>query len=240
MLIPSYKQDENNEKQSIPGQGLLSGSSPTVDRRSHENNPQKPTESRIHANEADGIRQPQANLNIKRLNQAQEESLKRQKEKEQTEDREREKLKFLKKLEDQERQKIITEYLQQVYSQYGQQDSSHSTTKATEPNPRTFKVSKQGRVYSVVTHSAEKPIAGVTRVTVTKPTPILHSAARGSQVEKKLVFRPQPDTKGENGVRFVNEWNNNVFTEYINSSDGDTAEGKENDKLNVSAKILFL
>lgn len=241
MLIPSYNQEDNNEKQSVPGQGCLSGSNPTVDRRFHEDNPQKPIESRLHANEADGIRQPQANLNIIRLNQAQEESLRRQKEREQTEDREREKLKFLKKLEDQERQKIITQYLQQVYSQYGQQDSSHSTIKATTPNSRTFKVSKKGRAYSVVTHPAEKlRSAGVTRVTVTKPTPIVHSAARGSQGEKKLVFRPQPDLKGDNGVRFVNEWNNNLFTEYINSSDGDTAAGKENDKLNVSATILFL
>ena len=169
------------------------------------------------------------------MNPKQEESLKRQKEKELSDDHEREKVKFLKELEDQKRQKMITEYLQHVYSQYGQQPSPQATSKKTEPNLRTYKVSKQGRVYSVVTRPAEKPGSDVPQV-ITKPTPILHQAARGVQGDKKISFRPQPGAKGANGVRFFNDWNNSVFTEYINSPHGDTVDGNEKDKLQVNNK----
>ena len=53
------------------------------------------------------------------LDPRQEESLRRQKEKEDSENREKEKIDFLKKLEDQGRQKMISEYLQLMYAQYG-------------------------------------------------------------------------------------------------------------------------
>ena len=54
------------------------------------------------------------------LDPRQEESLRRQTEREDIENRENEKIDFLKKLEDQGRQKMISEYLQVMYAQYGQ------------------------------------------------------------------------------------------------------------------------
>lgn len=172
------------------------------------------------------------------LDARQEESLKRQKEKEETENQEKEKIDFLKELEDQGRQKMITEYLQLMYTRYGQRTPTNNAQTKPEPNSRTFKVSKQGRVYSVETRStvAKKSGSGPLQIT-TRPTPILHSAARGAQGEKRIIFKAQPGEKGKNGVRFVNDWNNDLFTEYINSSERDTTRGNETDALQVSPRI---
>ena len=246
ILISGFKREENIEKRAATCPGGLEGSNPSVDRRLREDNPikdkdnlEKLHESPIQANEADSLKPATPTRVDSRLSPKQEESLKRQKEKEETEDREREKVKFLKNLEDQERQKIITEYLQHVYSQHGEQPSSHTMNKKAEQNSRTFKVSKQGRVYSVLTRQAEKPGSGEIQV-VTKPMPILHAAARNSQGEKKVVFRPQQSV---DSMRFFNDWTNNVLTEYINSSDGcdsNATDGKEKDKLLVSKKYFAL
>ena len=172
------------------------------------------------------------------LDSRQEESLRRQKEKEDSENREKEKIDFLKKLEDQGRQKMISEYLQLMYAQYGQTTPVNNAQTKPEPNSRTYKVSKQGRVYPVGTRStvAKRSGSGSLQV-VTKQTPIWHSAVRGVQGEKKIIFKPQPGEKGKNGVRFVNDWNNDLFTEYINSSERDTTRGNETDALQVSPRI---
>ena len=237
ILISGFKREENIEKRAATYPGGLEGSNLSVDRRLREDNPikdkdnlEKLHESPIQANEADSLKPATPTRVDSRLSPKQEESLKRQKEKEETEDREREKVKFLKNLEDQERQKIITEYLQHVYSQHGEQPSSHTMNKKAEQNSRTFKVSKQGRVYSVLTRQAEKPGSGEIQV-VTKPMPILHAAARNSQGEKKVV----------DSMRFFNDWTNSMLTEYINSSDGcdsNATNRKEKDKLLVSKKYF--
>lgn len=152
------------------------------------------------------------------LDPRQEESLRRQTEKEDIENRENEKIDFLKKLEDQGRQKMISEYLQVMYAQYGQTTPVNNAQTKPEPNSRTFKVSKQGRIYPVGTRSTVAKRSGSGSLQDnTKPTPILHSAVRGVQGDKKIIFKPQPGEKGKNGVRFVNDWNNDLFTEYINS-----------------------
>ena len=243
MLLSGLKREENIEKQAATRAGCLEGSNQSVERGLHEDNPiegknnlEKLHESPIQTNEPDSLESATPTRNDSRLSPKQEESLKRQKEKDETEEREREKVKFLKNLEDQERQKIITEYLQHVYSQHGQQSSHHTTNKKEEKISRTFKVSKQGRVYSVVTRQAEKPGSDEIQV-ITKPMPILHAATRNAQGEKKVVFRPQQSV---DNVRFFNEWTNSVLTEYINSSDSDVVDGKEKDKLLVSEKHFAL
>jgi len=241
-ILSGLKREEITEKQSAPSNDHLVGPHFSTDRSSHDNNPindnlPKPNESQIQSTASDSTRPTQPTRLAPRLNPRQEESLKRQKEKEQAEDHEREKVKFRKELEDQERLKMITEYLQNVYSQYGQQPSPHAANKKTELNPRTYKVSKPGRVYSVVTRPADKPVSDVPQA-ITKPMPILHQAARGTQGDKKITFMHQTGVKGANGVRFFNDWNNSVFLEYINSTDGNTAEEKEKDKLQVNEKHL--
>ena len=237
------KREEIVKKQAVPGTDHLVGPNPSADRSLHDENTieddlEKGNETQTHLNVTVSIRPTRPTRQDSRLNPQQEESLKRQKEKELTEDHEKEKVKFLKELEDQERQKMITEYLQHVYSQYGQKPSPHATNKKTEINPRTYKVSKQGRVYSVVTRLVEKPGSATPQV-ITKPTSILHQAARGTQGDKKIAFRqPQPGVKIAEGVRFSNDWNNSVFTEYINSADDNTAQVKEKDQRQAN-NILF-
>jgi len=168
-----------------------------------------------------------------RLKPEQEESLKRQKEKEQTESHERERVKFLKELEDKERQKIITEYLQHVYSHHGQ--TPQTTNTKAEPDTRSYKVSRQGRVYSTITPPQHEHNPDVPHV-ITSPTPNWHQTGRGSQRDKKISFRAKRGVTGTNGVRFLNEWNNSLFADYINSSDGDAEIGKERDKLQVNSR----
>lgn len=229
VLACGFKREENVEKQDESSHDHLVGPNPSAERSSHDDNPTNADlEGRSSVN-------PESRVIETRLKPKQEESLKRQKEKEQTDGYERERVKFLKELEDQERQKIVTEYLQHVYSQYGQSSPSPhagSNKKAGEFNTRSFKVSKQGRVYSVVTRPPDKHSPDVPQV-ITKPAPILHQAARNPQGDKKIAFRAQPGVKGANGVRFFNEWNNSVFTDYINSSDNSTAMGRQKDKIQV-------
>lgn len=244
IILAGVKREVISEKQAAPSQDRLVGPNTSAERGYNEeskieNESEKGNEIQVHSTDVlsrPTRPSPEASFNHPtpetRLNPKQEESLKRQKEKEQTENHEREKKKFLKELEDQERQKMITEYLQHVYSQYGQSQPSPRAVNKPELNPRTYKVSKQGRVYSVTTRPAEKPGPDVPRV-ITRPTPILHQAAKGAQGDKKIAFKTQTGVKATNGVRFVNDWNNSVFTEYINSSDVDTTDGKEEDKLQV-------
>jgi len=165
------------------------------------------------------------------LKPKQEESLKRQKEKEQTEGHERVRAKFLKELEDKERQKIITEYLKHVYSHHGQ--TPQTANKKGEHDTGSYKVSRQGRVYSTITRPQDEHNPDVPHV-ITSPAPIWHQTARGSQGDKKISFRAKQGVTGTNGVRFFNEWNNSLFTDYINSSDGDAEVEKERDKLQVN------
>ena len=170
-----------------------------------------------------------------RLKPKQEESLKRQKEKEQTEGHERERVKFLKELEDKERQKIITAYLNHVYSNYDQ-TLPQTANKKGDQDTRSYKVSRQGRVYSTITRPQEEHKPDVPHL-ITSPAPIWQHTVRGSQGDKKISFRAKQGVTGTNGVRFFNEWNNSLFTDYINSSDGDAEMGKEKDKLQVKIQL---
>ena len=245
IILAGVKREVVFEKQAAPSQDRLVGTNPSAERGYNEESTikkesEKGNEIQLHS--IDGLSRqtrpsPEAGFNHPtpetRLNPKQEESLKRQKEKEQTENHQREKKKFLKELEDQERQKMITEYLQHVYSQYGQSQPSPRAVNKPELNLRTYKVSQQGRVYSVTTRPAEKPGSEAPRV-IPRPTSILHQAAKGAQEDKKIVFKTQTGVKATNSVRFVNDWNKSVFTEYINSSNVDTTDGKkEEDKLQV-------
>ena len=244
IILDGVKQEIIFEKQAAPSQDRLVGPNLSAERGYNEeskikNESEKGNEIQVHSIDIlprPTRPSPEAGFNHPtpetRLNPKQEESLKRQKEKEQTENHEREKKKFLKELEDQQRQKMIAEYLQHVYSQYGRSQPSPRAVNKPELNPRTYKVSKRGRVYSAITRPAEKPGSDAPRV-ITRPTSILHQASKGAQGDKKIVFKTQTGAKATNGVRFVNDWNNSVFTEYINSSDVDTTDGKENDKLQV-------
>lgn len=172
-----------------------------------------------------------------RIKSKQVESLKRQKEKEQTEGHERERVKFHKELEDKERQKIITEYLKHVYSRYDQ-TPPQTANKKGEHDTRSNKVSRQGRVYSTIARPQEEHNPDVPRL-ITSPAPILHHTPRGSRGDKKVSFRANQGMTETNGVRFFKEWNNSLFTDYINSSDGDAEMGKEKDKLQVK-KTLYV
>ena len=245
IILAGVKREVVFEKQAAPSQDRLVGTNPSAERGYNEESKikkesEKGNEIQLHS--IDGLSRPtrpspEAGFNHPtpetRLHPKQEESLKRQKEKEQTENHQREKKKFLKELEDQERQKMITEYLQHVYSQYGQSQPSPRAVNKPELNLRTYKVSKQGRVYSVTTRPAEKPGSEAPRV-IPGPTSILHQAAKGAQEDKKIAFKTQTGVKATNSVRFVNDWNNSVFIEYINSSNVDTTDGtKEEDKLQV-------
>ncbi|KAL9980414.1 hypothetical protein ACROYT_G009002 [Oculina patagonica] len=204
-------------------------SNPSVERSLYDDNPTNADRDKVESTEVESTDQESRVMEI-RLKPKQEESLKRQKEKEQTEGHERERVKFLKELEDQERQKIIAEYLQHVYSQYGKPTSPRAGNKKSEHNTRAYTVSKQGRVCSVGTRQTEEHNPDVPQV-VTRPAPIWHQTARGSPGDKKISFRAKQGITGTNGVRFFNEWNNSLFTEYINSPGGEGETGKEKDKL---------
>lgn len=240
IILAGVKREVIFEKQAASNQNCLVGPNPSAERGYNEESTIKEESEKgneIQVYSIDDLSRPTRPspevshpTSETRLIPKQEESLKRQKEKEQTENYEREKKKFLKELEDQERQKMITEYLQHVYSQYGQIQRSSLAVNKPQVNPRTYKVSKQGR--AVTTRPAVKPGSDAPRVT-TRPTSILHQAARGTQGDKKIAFKPQTGVKAANGVRFCNDWNNSVFTEYINSSDVYTTDGKEKDKLQV-------
>ncbi|XP_068680841.1 serine/threonine-protein kinase par-1-like isoform X2 [Montipora foliosa] len=235
------KRDEYNEDQTPLSQSPIGGPNPSDESILQEDN--NTMNYNLERFNEFPQRKLRGNSTLKTqpngLNPEQEESLKRKKEKEDTESREREKVDFLKKLEDQERQKIITEYLQLMYSQNGQQTPTNNSRKKPEFNSRSFKVYKQGRVYSVVTRSPDATGSGSMQV-ISKPTPILHSVARGTQGEKKILIKSRPGGNSANGVRFVNDWNNNLFKEYINSSERDTTQVKEIDKLQMKDPSFWL
>lgn len=224
------KQDESNHDHPL-------GPSPSVERSLHDDNPTNADRDKVERTKLESTDQESRVMEI-RLKLKQEESLKRQKEKEQTEGHERERVKFLKELEDQERQKIITEYLQHVYSQYSKPPSPHAGNKKSGHNTRTYTVSKQGRPCSVGTRQTEEHNPDVPQV-VTRPAPIWHQTGCGSPGDKKISFRAKQGITGANGVRFFNEWNNSLFTEYINSPVGDAETGKEKDKLQVMCLVCL-
>ena len=231
------QREENNENRTVLCVCSDVGLNQSADWSLRENN-----KDNFWALHEYNVRQPEEASNYPKharaLDPRQEESLRRQKEKEDSENREKEKIDFLKKLEDQGRQKMISEYLQLIYAQYGQTTPVNNAQTKPESNSRTFKVSKQGRVFPVGTRSTVAKWSGSGSLqVVTKPTPILHSAVRGVQGDKKIIFKPQTGEKGKNGVRFVNDWNNDLFTEYINSSERDTTRGNETDALQVSPRI---
>ena len=167
-----------------------------------------------------------------KLRPQQEESIKRQKEKELLEYQERERTRFLQEIKDQERRQIITEYLQNVYTRSTAQPHSVRGQSGT----RTNNVTRQGRAHSVPTRSSDRQSSDVPQV-ITKPVPILQQATRDSQAEKRTVsFRGPNESKATNAVRFFNEWSNSVFTEYINSSDSSADKGTEQHKFKVSGR----
>ena len=229
-FLCGMKREENvHEKKEESSRDQLVGPNVSVERTLHDNNPTNAELNvvKVSTHSQSGISQD-SRVTETQLRPKQEESLKRQKEKEQLEDKERERVKFLKELEDQERKQIITEYLQNVYSQHGS-SLNNVGSKISEFNTRSI----QGRVHSVLARPGDKQSSDVPQV-ITKPVPILHQAARASQGDKRIAFRAPNESKAANGVRFFNEWNNSVFTEYINSSHGSAAMGKEQEKLKVN------
>ena len=232
------KRGENIEKQDYTSRDQLLPPNPSVAQNSHGN----PTDADHDAIESGQKGAGRSCINEEnpvieaRLKPKQEESLKRQKEKEQTEGHERERVKFLKELEDKERQKIITAYLKHVYS-HCDQTPPQTANKKGDHDTRSYKVSRQGRVYSTITRPQEEHNPEIPHL-ITSPAPIWHHTARGSQGDKKISFRAKQGVTGTNGVRFFNEWNNDLFTDYINSSDGDAEMGKEKDKLQVKKDLL--
>lgn len=235
-IVCDVKREENIEKQDDSSHDQLLAPHPSVARSSHDDNPTDADLDKVESGQKGrSCINEESRVIETRLKPKQEESLKRQKEKEQTEGHERERTKFLKELEDQERQKIITEYLKHVYSQYGETPSPQTGNKKGEHNTRSYNLSKQGRVYSTLPRPQEEHNPDVPHVT-TSPAPIWHQTARGSQGDKRISFRAKQGITGTNGVRFFNEWNNSLFTDYINSSDGDGEMGKEKDKLQVKNK----
>ena len=236
MLVREDKWEENIVKQDEPTHNNQLVPYPSVERSPYDDNPTNADIDKIESTKAESTNQESRVMSI-RLNQKQEESLKRQKQKEETEGHERERVKFLKELEDQERHKIITEYLQQVYSQNSQPPSPHAGNRKSEYSTPTHKGSKQGLDFSVATKPAEEQNPDVPQVT-TRPAPIWHQTARGTQGDKKISFKAKQGITGTNGVRFFNEWNNSLFIEYINSPGEDTETGKDKDKRQVNAKFL--
>lgn len=216
-IVCDVKREENIEKQEDSSHDQIFERYPSTARSSHDDNSIDPVLDTVESGQRDrSCINGESRVIEARLKPKHEESLKRQKEKEQTEDYERERLKFLRELEDQERQKIITEYLQEVYSHSGQ-----------TPSPQNGnKVSRQGRIYPSVPRPQEEP-NGEIHLMITRPAPILHQTARVSQRDKKISFRGKQGVTGTNGVRFFTEWNKSLFTDYINSSDGDAETGKE-------------
>ena len=240
-IVYDVKREENIEKQDYTSHDQPLPPYLSVAQNSHDN----PTDV-----DHDGVESEQKGRSCineenrvieARLKSKQEESLKRQKEKEQTEDHERERVKFLKELEDKERQKIITEYLQHVYS-HNDQTPPQSANKKSEHGTRPYKAPRQGRVYSTITRPQKEHNPDVPHL-ITSPAPIWHHITRGSQGDKKISFRANQNKNqgvtGTNGVRFFKEWNNSLFTDFINSSDGDAEMGKEKDNLQVK-KFLYI
>ena len=226
-IVGDVKRDENIEKQDESSHDQILAPYPSTARSLRDDNPSDADLDTVESGQRGRSCINEENRVIEaRLKPKQEESLKRQKEKELIEGYERERVKFLKELEDQERQKIITEYLQHVYSHHGQTPSPQTGNK---------KVSKQGRKYPSVLRPQEQHDRDVPQV-ITSPAPIWHQTTRGSQGDKKISFRPQQRGAGINGVRYFNEWNNSLFTDYINSSDGDAETGKGKDKIQVKNK----
>ncbi|XP_022799841.1 serine/threonine-protein kinase par-1-like isoform X2 [Stylophora pistillata] len=163
-----------------------------------------------------------------KLRPQQEESLKRQKEKELLEDQERERAKLLQEIEDQKRKQIIMEYLANKYTR----NPAPPCGVGGQSNARPNNVPKQSHAHSMLTRSLDGQSSEILKV-ITKPVPILQ-ITKGSQAEKKIVFRGPNESTGTNDVRFHNEWNNSVFTKYINTSDGGADKGTEQDKCKMN------
>lgn len=235
-IVYDVKQGENIEKQDCTSHDQPLPPYPSVAHNSHDNPTDADHDSFESGQKGRSCIKEENRVIEARLKSKQEESLKRQKEKEQTEGHERERVKFLKELEDEERQKIITEYLKHVYSHYDQ-TPPQTANKKGEHDTRSYKVSRQGRVYSTIARPQETHKPDVPRL-ITSPAPMWHHTPRGSQGDKKVSFRANQGMTETNGVRFFKEWNNSLFTDYINSSDGDAKMGKEKDKLQV--KKLFM
>ena len=234
-IVCDGKREENVEKQDYSSHDQLLAPYPSVAQSSPNDNPTDAHLDPIESGQKGrSCISEESRVIEARLNPKQEESLKRQKEKEQTEGHEKERVKFLRELEDKERRKIITEYLQHVYSHQGQ-TAPQTAIKKGEHDTRSYKVSRQGRVYSMTTRLQEEHNPDVPHL-ITSPAPIWRPTARGSQGDKKISFKAKQGVAGTSGVRFFNEWNNSLFKDYINSSDGDTEMGKERDKLQVIIK----
>lgn len=220
--VCDVKREENIEKQEDSSHDQIFERYPSTARSSHDDNPIDPVLDTVESGQRGSCINGESRVIEARLKPKHEESLERQKDKEQIEDYERERVTFLRELEDQERKKIITKYLQQVYSHSGQ-----------TPSPQTGKkVSRQGRIYPSVPRPQEE-LNGEVHLMITRPALILHQTARVSQRDKKISFRGKQGVTGTNGVRFFTEWNKSLFTDYINSSDGDAEIGKEKEKLQV-------
>lgn len=158
----------------------------------------------------------------------QEDSLKRQKQKELTEEVEREKQRIERELLDSERVKLIEQYLDDVYSRYAGMNTTtlqldNKTVEKERSSHSSSKMQKrQGQIYSWIPRKkAQRSFSpGVS----SKTPSILHTSGQPSQtfsighVSKKVDFKEkQPSDTHNNKVRYFNDWSKAAFINYVNS-----------------------
>ena len=155
----------------------------------------------------------ETNSDALELSPRQQDSLQRKKQIEMMMLSEREKLKLTKELEDKERIKMIQQYLDDVHIK-PDVDQADNEPRA----PRAYKVTRHGRLYSLLPRSDDAPPKIITR-----PAPILHSSHQTPNhctmgAASKIAFKKDgrsPITR--NKVRFFNDWNKTMFINYVNS-----------------------
>ena len=178
------------------------------------------------------------------LSPRQHDSLKRKKQVELMLLAEKEKLKITKELQDKERIKMIQQYLDDVYVK--PEAEQHMDNK--EPRaPRAYKVTRHGRLYSLLPRSETAGLycqGGPPKV-VTKPTPILHSTHQtpnhctmGSTNRISFKNDGKPSTSRDN-LRYCNDWNKRIFTNYVNSK-GDLRQQEEEPDQDTSLQVIIL
>ena len=204
----------------------------TTDRRLHEDSPNKHNLKRSESgkeeteiNDHDESRTKEAQLTPR-----QEESLKRQKDKEQMDDQERERVRLQQVLEDRERQKMVQEYLENVYTQNQVQTASlQGDTRNSEPNHRE---TKHCRPHMSLSRPLLKSSAHVPQI-VGRSTPVLHQTFGSAPGEKRVTFKPHSSFKGSSGVRFQSDWNGTFFSDYINSAEAGSTDQGQSDNFQV-------
>jgi hypothetical protein len=158
----------------------------------------------------------------------QEDSLKRQRQKELTEEVEREKKRIERELLDSERVKLIEQYLDDVYTRYGvntttlQLDNKCAGEKERLSHSKIPK--RQGQIYSWLPRKKTAQRSFSPGLASKSPS-ILHSSNQPSQtfsighVKKKVDFKEKQATNSDcnSKVKYFNDWSKTAFINYVNS-----------------------